>query len=387
MKKVLLLCFDNPFLPPKEGGKSGMMTRILSLLEMDVELDIVLLNKPHEGMADNFGGIEERVHDIRQFVMRGARIRDLFSRYPICVNKRFPAKCVAYLKDKEYDTVIYEGEHVAKYRERNIIRAKRHVLYMHDIESAYRAEIAKSMSNPLKKYLFSAESRKFARIERNMDRLFDAVMFVSCDERDIMAKTSSHPEDYVYVPIPAVHYADAAETGERPHTVLYVGDLSVRHNFLSLEWFCREVFVPLRREVEDATLRVVGRISEADKETLSALDDGIRVLGYVDDLNAEYHGASFFACPMLYGAGVKVKTIDALAQGLPLIGNPKAIEGTALKAGEHILIADTAEEMVALARAVLTDRPAYDDLAKNGFAFIKEQHSVENQARLMEHLI
>ncbi len=387
MKKVLLLCFDNPFLPPKEGGKSSMMTRILSLLELDVELDVVLLNKPHEGMADNFRGIDSRVHDICQFVMRKARIRDLFSKHPICVNKRYTDDCVAYLSDKTYDTAIYEGAHMAKYRELNAVHAKRHILYMHDIESAYRAEIARSVGNPVKRYLQKAESRKFRRIERMIDILFDAVMFVSCEERNTLAAESAHPERYVYVPMPAVHYAAAPEKGNRPHTVLYVGDLTLKHNYLSLDWFARKVFAPLRSEVPDAVLRVIGRISDLDKATLSSIDEGIRVLGYVDDLDAEYHNASFFACPMLYGAGVKVKTIDALAQGLPLIGNPKAIEGTALKHETHILIAGTAEEMIAMCRRVLENRPAYDAMAERAYWFVREEHSVKNQARIMETLI
>ncbi len=387
MKKVLLLCYDNPFLPPKEGGKSGMMTRIRSLLQLDIELDIVLLNKPSEGMADNFRGYEEQVHEIRQFVMNGARISDVFSKYPICVNKRFTSECVKYLKDRVYDVAIYEGEHVSKYREKNIVTADRHIIYMHDIESAYRAEIASSVKNPVLHYLQGAESRKFRRIEKKLDDLFDAVMYVSCEERELLAARSAHPERHVYIPIPANDYAEHPETGDRPHTVLYVGDLTLHHNLLSLEWYCREVFVPLRREVPDVTLRVIGRIGDADRDMLSSIDDHIHILGYVDDIQAEYHGACFFTCPMLYGAGVKVKTIDALAQGVLLIGSPKAIEGTRIIPGEHLLIAENAEEYMHLCREALLNRPAYDHVSTTGLAFIKEQHSIENQSRLLKTLI
>ena len=54
---VALICFDNPFLKPCEGGKRGMLTRIESLFTYDLyDVDVYLLNKPAEGMAEDFNG-------------------------------------------------------------------------------------------------------------------------------------------------------------------------------------------------------------------------------------------------------------------------------------------------------------------------------------------
>ena len=60
--KVALICFDNPFLPPSEGGKRGMMTRIQSLAQFEnYEIDVYLLNKRNEGFATDFKGYDQRI--------------------------------------------------------------------------------------------------------------------------------------------------------------------------------------------------------------------------------------------------------------------------------------------------------------------------------------
>ena len=130
--KIALICFDNPFLKPSEGGKKGIMTRIKSLsLLQNCIIDIFFMNKISEGFVNSFPKINN-VRNIYQYTMKNSK-KCIIGKFPICVNKRFLSECINDLKNQEYDYAIYEGLQVGKYRFKNKVNAKKHILYFHDI--------------------------------------------------------------------------------------------------------------------------------------------------------------------------------------------------------------------------------------------------------------
>ena len=76
---------------------------------------------------------------------------------------------------------------------------------------------------------------------------------------------------------------------------------------------------------------------------------GIELLGFVEDLRSEYARAACLVVPILSGHGTRVKIIEAMAAGVPVVSTRKGAEGLDLRVGEEILIAD---EPAAFARAV-----------------------------------
>lgn len=386
LKKIALICFDNPYVKPMGGGKRAMLTRIESLRLLDVELDVLLLTNPDEGIADISGMQSQHCH-VYQFMMSKLPPVSLATRYPICVGRRYVPELADRLVNSCYDTVIYEGAQVGSYRFEDKVNAARHILYYHDIESRYRAELAKSEQNGFRRYLQNRESRLFARMEERLPELFDSHLFVSCDEMEDFAREHGLGDEAKYAPYAVDRVVDSVALDVDPGRILYVGDMSLDSNYLSIEWFVREVFPKVHSNNGTIELRLVGRISDERKKRLESLDGRVRALGYVDDLNMEYERASFMISPILYGAGVKVKLIDALARGQIVIANTKACEGTKLLDGENLLVADDPALMAELCNAVLSDRSAYIQVARNGLEFIRRYHSTKAQAKLFEREI
>ena len=128
--RLALICFDNPFLLPAEGGKKSMMSRIKSLLYLEkYDIDIYLLNKRTEGFAEIPDDIKTKTMSVTQYQMRSG-LKVILEKYPICVNKRYVTQCAADIKNKSYDIAICEGEQVSAYRFENIIHAKYFILFM-----------------------------------------------------------------------------------------------------------------------------------------------------------------------------------------------------------------------------------------------------------------
>lgn len=384
--KVALICFDNPYVKPMGGGKRAMFTRIESLKLLEIDLDVFLLTNPNEGMADISAMQSDRCH-FHQYMMSKLPPISLAAKYPLCVGRRYVSELADRLTGSFYDAVIYEGAQVGSYRFEDKVNARRHILYYHDIESRYRAELARSEQNGLRRYLQNRESKLFAQMEERLPALFDSHLFVSCDEMGEFASKYGLGNEAKYAPYAVDCIAKDAPVDVDAGRILYVGDMSLDSNYLSVEWFVREVLSKVHVDEANVELRLVGRISDERKLHLETLDRRVRVLGYVDDLDSEYKKASCMISPILYGAGVKVKLIDALARGQIVIANKKACEGTKLLDGENLLVADEPVKMARLCNAVLTDRNAYMRIAYNGLEFIRKYHSKDAQARLFEREI
>jgi glycosyltransferase involved in cell wall biosynthesis len=385
--RVALICFDNPFLKPMEGGKRGMLSRIRALEGLDIDLEVFLLNKREEGKAD-LSAVEVKSNvTLHQYPMNPTKPAMLFSKQPICVCKRHVRSLAEDISKKEYDAAIYEGEHVVSYRLAHEVNAKRHILYYHDIESDYRAQLAASQKSALSAFLQNNESKKFRNLEKLLEPLFDEHLFVSCDELEKFDALHHLSGKGRYAPYATDEISASVSRDVVPGRILYVGDLTLDSNYRSLEWFVREAMPEISCTLAPVELRVIGRIPDEQRRTLTNMDSRVSVLGYVDDIAAEYSQAACMISPILYGAGVKVKLIDALAHGQIVVANSKACEGTHLLDGDNLLIGDTPKEFAACCSKVLSNREAYIAYAQNGLDFIREFHSLEAHRRLLSEAI
>jgi glycosyltransferase involved in cell wall biosynthesis len=132
----------------------------------------------------------------------------------------------------------------------------------------------------------------------------------------------------------------------------YVGNFQHPPNQRATEYFAEQVMPRLLERYPAAEFRVYGsRINERIKE----LDgkNGVRVVGFVDDLRARLRGATALVAPLFTGTGQRIKVLEALGAGALVIGTDLSVRGIAAVDGEHFYRANTAEEFVqAIVRAV-----------------------------------
>lgn len=152
--------------------------------------------------------------------------------------------------------------------------------------------------------------------------------------------------------------------------VLFVADLTYAPNRAGLAFLRDEVLPALRRRVPDAEVVVAGRGgAPADGA------DGLRVLGFVDDLHALYASAGAVAVPLLQGGGSPLKFVEALAHGLPVVATPTAAAGLDVVAGEHYLEAADGESFAAALALALAQGAT--GIAARGRALACERYSID----------
>jgi glycosyltransferase involved in cell wall biosynthesis len=378
--KIAIVSFVDPFRGLKSGASEVVVEDCLNFCQIG---DSVTLY--------SFFNKSERKNNFSfSFPVKSLEFRTVnnpflfFSRYPYCVARRFSH---FLLKEpwESFDLVLFEGEQVFRIFERIYPRCKKIIIRMHDIESDYRQELAQSQSGPLK-LLNRLESLKFKKIEKKISRYYQVpLFFLSRDEKLVFAKRYDFDEKKCFF-APPVYQFRAIRTDPDASGLLYFGDLSLANNAKSLDWFLSQVFPKVISQMPSATLTICGKNSQSFSEKFSNLGKNLVVKGFVSDLESEFASSRAVICPILYGAGVKIKLLEALSFGKVVIVNRKALEGTTFENGLHLLVANDANDFASLCLQCIDPRkqiPDFSSALKKEFAsiysfdyFVKQVNSV-----------
>ena len=136
---------------------------------------------------------------------------------------------------------------------------------------------------------------------------------------------------------------------------IFLGLLSLPHNDDGIQWFLRAVWPTVLSRRPDARLRIIGRDIRPDLQALAAgLSDTVSVEGYVEDLSEALGRSAAMLNPLRFGSGVKLKVIEALGRGVPVVSTPVGAEGIGHGPGTGVLVA---QEPAAIAELLcsLTD--------------------------------
>jgi glycosyltransferase involved in cell wall biosynthesis len=129
--------------------------------------------------------------------------------------------------------------------------------------------------------------------------------------------------------------------------------------------FAREVLPLIRHDEPDAPFYIVGA-RPPDEVRALMIDATIEVTGYVDDPMPYLESSALMVVPLRAGGGMRVKILEALARGIPVVSTTIGAEGIDVTPGEHLLIADEPADFAAAVVRLLRDRVFADQLAANG---------------------
>ena len=132
----------------------------------------------------------------------------------------------------------------------------------------------------------------------------------------------------------------------RERSLIFAGTLGWYPNRDAVEYLLSEVWPALLASNPDRRLTLVGR-DAGPMAAAAAADPRVAVTGFVPDVRPYMRAASVYVCPIRVGGGTRLKVLDALAMGKPLVATGIAVEGLDLVEGVHYLRAETPTEFVA----------------------------------------
>jgi glycosyltransferase involved in cell wall biosynthesis len=107
---------------------------------------------------------------------------------------------------------------------------------------------------------------------------------------------------------------------------------------------------------------------------LASLPLDIEVTGYVEDISPYWTDCAVFAVPLRAGGGMRVKILEALARGIPIVSTSIGCEGIAVEDGKHLLVADTPQEFAHAVAEVIRNDDLATRLTMNGRRLVEERY-------------
>ena len=304
-------------------------------------------------------------------VIRGNRywvaFRGLVSHYPYdfqWLRSREMRQRLQEVLDKViFDVVHFDTLGLAQYRP--CVRDSAVVLNHHNVESSMMVRRAINERNMVRRHYWYKQARKLRDEERKWCPRFELNLVVSREEADLLIESMPGLETSVVANgVDTGYFKPRPDPGGR--TLLFCGSLDWYPNTEAMKFFFDRVWPKLTRLDRDAEIYVVGANPPNWLRRLSAADRRIHVPGFVEDVRFSFRKATAYVCPIRDGGGTRLKVLDALAMGVPLIATSFACSGLSLEKDRHVLIAEKPEEFVYKIEQVLLNPTLRMGLATAG---------------------
>lgn len=257
------------------------------------------------------------------------------------------------LQDRSYDYIVISYAYwVNLVRKNPYIKDAKLIIDTHDFLTAQEQKRKK----------FSI-GKGFAE---EMERLaiFDQIWAISAEEQYLFSQFTTVPVKL----LPFCTEDHTSNVSEKNYDVIYVASDNP-HNRRAADWFFNEVYPLLSSSFSWC---VIGSIHKYVPDL-----DNVHKLPYVEDLGDYYTRAKLAICPMLSGTGVKIKVIEALAYGLPVVCSPRGVDGLVNKTENGCVVAQSETDFAAAIERLLLMPDHYKRIGEQAASFFKKNHTKE----------
>jgi hypothetical protein len=363
-----------PYLPypPDNGGKIRSFYLLRALTErFDVDLYTPYYGTgPSEDHVEALGAYCRRVVPmrlVRPWRFRN-RIKHALSPLPRAVHYFHTADSLKQagqcLQEEEYDAIIADEICMTPYAE---LRADvPRLVTRQKVDSAHYREVARARPWGIEKALDFIEAAQLKSYCKKKMSIYQA--YLACSENDAAQISANSPG------VPALVIPNGADLSkfvpsggpraEEP-TLLYVGSMNYYPNIDAMQFFFEKAYDRIAQAMPDIQVQIVGH-KPPSKILKLARQPGVKVTGTVPNVWPFYDKATVFFVPLRLGSGTRLKIVEAMAMGLPVVSTSVGAEGLDIAHGENILIADDADSFSDYILALLADPDLRARIAAGG---------------------
>ncbi len=170
-----------------------------------------------------------------------------------------------------------------------------------------------------------------------------------------------------------------------PPTLVFLGNYRHPPNEAAATFFAKEVMPEVRQRFPRVEFQILGAHPTPQVKEL-AQEDNVSVLGFVEDFRPYLWQAAAFVSPLFIGAGMRVKILEAVATGVPVVGTALSFQGFGAEAGRHYLQAETASDFVKAACYCLDHPREAAEIGDRARQLVVDDHSAAASAREREQI-
>jgi len=391
-KKRMLLGFKSVPFPLRADGVAVRYLPIIEYMARRHEVDLIVISN---------GGAEElrNLDGLRSYCRKIVVLQD-----PRLSHKNMLTKCKTYAnfllpwtpplsvvahdgsmvtrgiveatRGEQYDAMVWVGGDLLSYLVDALPSMSVGKIFIDFIDSPFLWATRRKEKLFRFKLLDLYEQWKTCRWEGDVIRKVDGTIYIS--RVDAEAVPSGHaPMDKRHVVPNGINIPSGVNT-ERVSlpspNIGFLGTMGYPPNIEAVEWLYKEVFVPLRKIHPDLTLVVIGRYPSQSIRDLGE-KPGVIVTGGVDDIWPYINGIDVFLFPLLRGAGLKNKILEAMYAGRPVVTTEIGNEGIDAIPGQEFVLCRTPEDFRREAMRLLDSPEERIRMGNLGYALVKEKFS------------
>jgi glycosyltransferase involved in cell wall biosynthesis len=275
--------------------------------------------------------------------------------------------------DGHFDVVHADQLNMAQYAAR--VPGAFRVLDAHNALWLLYKRLWQQMDRGPRRFLLGRDWRLLKEYEGRVCRDFDAVLAVSEVDKAALEEAAGQHVNVTVIPI-AIDTDEVSVIDREPDAnhILHIGTMYWPPNIDAVSWFARYVFPLIRQQAPDAEFDVIGARPPQAIIALGGPGTGINVLGYVEDPTPYIRKAALMVVPVRAGGGMRVKILNAMAQGVPVVSTSIGYEGIDATPGQHLLSADDESSLADAAVRLLLDRSLATRLAEEGRHLIEQKY-------------
>lgn len=253
-----------------------------------------------------------------------------------------------------------------------------YVLDQHNVDENYFASFLKNDINRATKVFAYLEVIKARYFQKKWYPKYDMILSVSSEECEASKKYANKKDSIVLAPngVDTKYFKTSPRKKDesRSSVLVFGASMDVTMNIDAALWFVKKIFPIILTKNHKTELWIVGRNPPEGILKLSSRSE-IKITNTVPDVRDYYNKADVFVVPLRMGGGTKLKVLEAMAMGLPIVSTSVGAQGLDVKDGTHILIADSHERFAENVLNLLKYKDKAVEMGKEARKLVETRYS------------
>lgn len=304
-------------------------------------------------------------------------LKNILSIKPFTVSKYYKKEMANAIKQIfstiKVDCVWADQLLMAQYLPENFEGLK--ILETHDVDSLFFKRMALKDYSIVNKLFAVGEWLKFYVYEKFVFPKFTKIFAISHIDRYQIQEITGRKDVEILRPI--IKKRKTIPSGRFLKNLLFIGSLKWYPNKDGIIWFLKHVYPLIYGH--NFKVNIVGRLSK-DLLLFQDIYPDIKFLGFVKNPDSFWKTAGIFIAPIRHGTGIRIKILEAMSRGLPIVATSEALEGLNLSDGREVLIANNGKEFSQKIIILFNNKKLQKNLVFNSYKYLKMNYAESNIA-------
>ncbi len=219
---------------------------------------------------------------------------------------------------------------------------------------------------------------KLGKFEKGVFSKINMLVCVSENEAAIAKNYVKKDTKILVVPngVSKTFFNDITKFTNKENVIVFCANMAVNRNIQAAIWFAKSIFPKIKEKIADAQFQIVGSWPSKEVLKLNSIS-GVRVIGMVKDIEKYYTRGKVFVAPYHFGAGTKLKVLEAMASGIPVVSTDTGSFGIEVTDKKNIIIANNEIDFCNGVVELLSNSKKAEEIAFAAQDLVKEKYAWE----------